>query len=162
MKFKFSPIFPVIAAVLFFLIIKFFIIDIVRVSGHSMEPAIPNGKIIFINKLSYGLRVFDRYVVQWRKPQIGEIIVVRNPMTGYPLVKRCVGNEGDYIQIQNGILFIGGKKVKTELSEEDWYYNRKLIPLGHLFVLGDNAESSVDSRFFGFLTYDNILGKVIF
>lgn len=92
-----------------------------------MAPAIASGRILFVNKLAYGLRFpwSKGYTLRWSYPKIGEIVVFSTPQ-GTIAVKRCV-------QIQN---------------------NKYII------VLGENSEVSYDSRNYGPISADFILGRV--
>jgi signal peptidase I len=65
--------------------------DVARVDGHSMEPTLLPGQVIFINRLAYGLQApfFPGYLIRWSRPSSGEIIVFLDPVTGRFAVKRC-------------------------------------------------------------------------
>jgi len=93
-----------------------------------MEPAISNGTVLIVNRLKYGLRMpwQQKYLVNWAKPQPGEVVVFYTP-TGELAVKRC-----------------------TALTEWDSF-----------FLEGDNENASYDSRSYGPVHVDNIIGKVL-
>jgi signal peptidase I len=105
-----SPFFFVFVAVVIFLFLKIFFIDVLLVNGHSMEPILSPGKIVFVNRLAYGLAIpfTDIYAITWGKPRRNDIIVLKSPIDGTKLIKRCVAEEGDTIIIKDGILYTGG------------------------------------------------------
>ncbi len=150
-------------AVIVALLLKFFVIDITRVYGHSMEPALKPGNIIVSLRAYYGLLLpySNRYVITWRKPARGEILVLQNPMEATTIVKRCIGIEGDLIRIEQGDLVVGSTRIEDEVQRTAWELNLKIVPKGHVFVVGDNAEQSVDSRSFGFVPFEQVIGRVL-
>ncbi len=86
----------------------------------SMKPTILEGDVIFINKLSYDLKIpFTTLpIVQWGNPQIGDVVVFNAPKDGIRMVKRVIGTPGDVIEMRNNHLFINNKMVKySELDE---------------------------------------------
>ncbi len=112
------------------------VVDLGRVTGRSMQPTLLDGDRILTNKLAYGLRVPGTHIVllSWGEPKRGDVVLFSSPLDGRRLVKRIVGVPGDRV---------GGEVVPTE----------------HYFVLGDNADS-VDSRTFGCVPRDRLLGRV--
>lgn len=116
-----------------------------------MHPTLNDGQLIFIWKMSY-------------TPLRGDIVVFESP-DGTELVKRVVGLQGETIQIIEGVLYINNQK-----SDEKIQYNTPssesmapvTIPLGSVFVMGDNRKFSTDSRVFGAIPYQMIKGKMIF
>lgn len=86
----------------FILIIRFFVFQMFTTIGSSMEPTIPEGSIIFVNKIVY----------KFRKPERKEIIVFRTSDKPYVyFVKRVIGKEGETIKIINGEVFINGERI---------------------------------------------------
>jgi signal peptidase I len=110
--------------------------DLGRVAGESMQPTLLDGDRILTNKLAYGLRVPGTHVflLAWKAPNQGDIVVFSSPLDGRRLVKRVVAVPGDRV----------GDDV---------------VPPEHYFVLGDNA-GSLDSRSFGCVPRERILGRV--
>ncbi len=85
-------------------------------------------------------------------------------------IKRLVGIEGDSVEIINGTIYVNDKPVVEQGFNSNYYWNRgefgeagkKIkVPANSYFVLGDNSASSQDSRYWGFVPKDNMLGKAI-
>ncbi len=101
-------------------------------------------------------------------PKRGEIISFKYPNEPSIIyVKRVIGLPGEYISINKGVLYINGKKipepyVDSTKTQQPFSQNmdKKEIPVGHVFVLGDNRDNSNDSRFWGMLPIKNITGRV--
>jgi len=162
-----SPLFLVLIALIFFLLLKVFFIDILLVNGHSMEPGLVPGKIIFVNRLAYGLAIpfADNYIVLWGKPKQNDIIVFKSPVDNMKLIKRCVAGEQNTIKIKDGILDIGGigsRKIVVGNTPFFMVFEEIRVPKNNFFVLGDNSDDSIDSRFFGFVPMNKIIGRVLF
>ena len=122
------PVKAITGALVTALVMKLFLFDFMAAEGHSMEPAILPGNIIFISKISYGLRLPGKtgYIFRWILPKKGDIVVFYTP-TGETAVKRCF-----------------------EIYEDNSFY-----------LLGDNSSNSFDSRSYGPIPMDNIVGKVL-
>jgi signal peptidase I len=118
----------ILVAFLAALLIKFFILDFMIAEGNSMVPAIKNGAILAVYKVSYGIRLpgSSTYILQWGSPKEGEVIIFYTP-AGEVAVKRC-----------------------GEILADGFYY-----------VLGDNSSQSYDSRNYGPIPKNHIIGKVL-
>ncbi|MHA1253767.1 MAG: signal peptidase I [Candidatus Helarchaeota archaeon] len=131
---------------------------------HSMEPTLMEG---------------DRFIVVTDKSLLtklnrGELIVFKSPLNGKKIyIRRIIGIEGDKITIRNKKVFINNKMLKetyvkysslkiipSTISPRD-NYGPLIIPKGTVFVLGDNRDYSVDSRYFGPVKKELIIGKPI-
>ena len=90
-------------------------------------------------------------------------------------LSRIVGLGGETIEIKDGKIYINGKVAIIEGVQDIYYYNRGkhggkhggigevvLIPKDHIFLLGDNSKSSMDSRHYGFIPEEKVVGKVVF
>ena len=159
--FPLNVIIPV--AVLVF-IVRLFFLDIMQVKGHSMEPVIVQGDILFINRLSYGIicPFIDKYIIRWNKPAIGDIIVFYNPNNGSLIVKRCIAAEYDNLLYEDGFLYIDYFDKPLYIGYSLQFKNLDKVPKEQILVLGDNLENSIDSRLFGFVKIDDIIGSVLF
>ncbi|MBA3472448.1 MAG: signal peptidase I, partial [Rubrobacter sp.] len=92
-----------------------------------------------------------------------DIIVFESVEYGVDLMKRVVGVPGDEIEVRSGILFVNGEQqevpyLNRELPD-DSSYGTKTVPPGHVFVMGDNRADSADSRIFGAVPKENIVGE---
>lgn len=133
---------------------------LVRVSGNSMYPTFKNGDILFLNKDINNIHKNDIVVFNLSKHFHSEDRA--NAEKKKFFVKRVVGVPGDYLCSVDGYLYVNGFK-------ENEYYNIKLNYEGLLsenislknkeyFVLGDNRNDSFDSRYYGYITKDDIVG----
>lgn len=157
---EFIETFVVIGAI--FALIYLFIAQPHKVSGKSMFPTFDDGDFIFTDKISYRLGQIKH----------GDIIVLKNPRNeAQDFIKRIVALPGETIKIQNSIVYVNGKPL-----------NENYLPPGNItrtgaflkegeevkagdnqyFVLGDNREHSSDSRAWGAVTKEEIIGKVFF
>jgi signal peptidase I len=161
-----SPVRTIAVALFIFAFIKIFAIDILLVDGHSMEPAYGPGHIIFVNRLAFGFLVpfSDIYLFMWSMPSRGEAVILESPMDNSKIVKRCAALPGDTLSLSGTSLVIDHNK-SFEIESEAPFFMKEgetTVPLKKIVVLGDNAGDSIDSRMFGFVSVDRVLGSVLF
>ena len=140
---------PYIIILMVIILIRTFIVTLVRVDGSSMENTLHNGEILVLNKLDKDFERFDIVVIKYNNER---------------LVKRIIGLPGEQVRYRNSQLFINGKKIKENFIEEETAnfnimelgYNR--IPKGYYFVMGDNRDNSLDSRYIGLIKKEQIQG----
>lgn len=121
-----------------------FVVNIIRVNGVSMEPALKNGSIIFTS------RIFDNI-------KCDDIVVFS--LDGTDCVKRVAATGGDKVEFKDGFVYINGIKLSNySYSGEDMVYS---ISEDELFVLGDNSKKSLDSREFGPISIDSVKSRKI-
>lgn len=133
-----------------FLIVTCFILlnfKIEIISGQSMAPTLSSGQVTIVNKN------VDKY-------QENDIVVFNTETYGV-CVKRIVGVEGDTIKITNNKVFKNNIEIPSyeNIGYEDAEYTLKN---NEYFVVGDNSRASIDSRNYGVICYDDIIGKVIY
>ena len=123
------------------LLVRCCVADLGRVAGGSMWPTLRNGDYILTNKLAYGLRLPGTHfwLGRWSEPRAGDVVVLSSPLDGRRVVKRIAAGPGD-------ALTNGGAAGAT-------------VPPGQFFVTGDGANS-VDSRAFGCVPRERIMGRV--
>ena len=141
------------------------------VDGNSMDPTLRNDQRVFVNKFVY----FDPIVLNRNlnlnfdstlNPKKGDVVVFDPPFpydaSGKQFVKRIIAVPGDTIENSSGIILVNGKPfgndfgATSEISEVP----KTLVPKGYYYVLGDNRNSSNDSRNFGFVPRTSIIGRV--
>lgn len=139
----------------------------VRVDGFSMRPTLDDGQYVLVSRLATTFGTYER----------GDIIVFRPPMVppeslyrrviGMPgeeedYIKRLIGVPGDTIRVENGSMFINGMLLdEPYIAAAPVYTGLWEVPLGHVFVLGDNRNNSSDSHQWGLLPVENILGRAV-
>lgn len=128
-----------------------------------MLPTLQPGQVIFVNRVSYGiiLPLVNSYIVRWQSPKRGDVVVLPSPNQPKILVKRCVATAGDSIHFAQGKLFVREIAVGLSGAANFKFDSAEAVPDGFIMVIGDNAENSVDSRDFGFVSVDRIIGKAI-
>ncbi|AJD90690.1 signal peptidase [Jeotgalibacillus malaysiensis] len=145
------------------LVVRIFLFSNYVVEGVSMQPTLQDGNKLVINKIGYQIGDFDRFDV---------IVFHANESEDY--VKRVIGLPGDEISYEDDQLYINGEYYKEPYLEEFRTGEGRLtgdftleeltgeseVPEGQLFVLGDNRQESLDSRIFGFIDQDSVVGKV--
>lgn len=151
-----------------------------RVEGLSMYPTLENGQHIFVSKLDYAEINTERLaglVPAWSVdegarqevlggPARGDIIVFhgRDP-AGDDLIKRVIALPGERIAIVNGRVFIDGQPLAEPYVVEPWYDTRPeiTVPARHYYVMGDNRNSSQDSRseVVGLVPRERIVGRAL-
>jgi signal peptidase I len=130
-----------------------------KMAASGMAPTLVEGEIIVASTFAY----------RNSGPQRGDIIVFSYPQDrSVAYVKRVVGLAGDTLVIESGELVVNGKLVAepyvdpaNRLRDYSLVMQSTVVPQDMLFVLGDNRDSSNDSRFWGYLPRDHVIGKVI-
>lgn len=142
-------------ALAIFLVVRSIVMNY-RVVGHSMVPTIQEGQFLLIDKLGY--KMFER-------PQRGDIVVFHPPnMAGQIYIKRVIGLPGEVVELRDGRVYVNGKPLG-----EAWQtipapaarWGPAQVGKDEVFVLGDNRPGSLDSRYFGMLTRDRIIGRAV-
>ncbi len=153
-----------------------------QIPSGSMERTLLVGDYIYINKMLYGSeidlgmgghRFYRHRFPGFRKPERGDIIVFRYPVDPRKdFIKRCVAVEGQTVAIRDKALYVNGVKQDEPyvMHEDDRVIPRSPrdnfgpleIPKGMIFMMGDNRDNSLDSRFWGPLPVDLVKGKAIF
>ena len=141
----------VFTALIFFLV-RTFLFENYRVIGRSMEPTLENDQFLVVNKLGY--RLYE--------PQRGDIIVFHERADeDRKLIKRVIGLPGEVVEIRHGEVFVDNLPLDEPYLADPGTSSQSptSIPEGHYFVLGDHRTNSSDSRSWGTLPEERILGK---
>lgn len=154
----------IIAAIICAAVFKLLLLDIVRVEGHSMEPTLRPGQVIYVSRLAFGLQLplVGGYLVRWGAPRDGDVVLFRNPLDGVLVVKRCVGVQGDPVSVENRVLRVDATRLRLTAREAARFAGVRSVPTGTVFAAGDNPSISEDSRIYGFISVDRLQGKVMF
>ena len=142
----------VLPAILIALLIQLFLAQTTRIESYSMEPTLYEEQRLVIEKISYRLRL----------PERGEIVVLHPQDDGtVPLIKRVVGLPGETIAIHDDQVFIDGNPLEEPYLRvvTHGYYPPTLIPADAIFVMGDNRDRSRDSRMFGTVPLEDLVGR---
>jgi signal peptidase I len=146
----------VIPAVAIALVINLFLAQATQVLGQSMEPNLHSAQRVVVEKVTY--RFFHG-------PRRGDIVVIDLPEQPEMLIKRVVGLPGETLEVRNGQVYLEGEQL-----DEPWAvkpgsrhsYGPQVIPPLHVFVLGDNRGASNDSRSFGPVPIEHVVGQAWF
>ncbi len=139
--------------------IRYFLVQPFYVKGASMEPSYYDHEYLIIDELSYRLR----------DPMRGEVVVFRYPLDPSQFfIKRIVGLPGETVEINNGHVTIyneehpNGETLEEEYLHPEVTAGKKMVTLGaeEYYVLGDNRDESLDSRKFGSITQEEVIGRV--
>jgi signal peptidase I len=141
----------IVPAIIVALLINIFLAQATRVYGQSMEPNLEPNQRLVVEKLSYRLHA----------PRRGDVVVLRVHDQSELLIKRVIGLPGDTVEIRQGRVFVNGEELDEPYLAHltSGTYPSTYIPPLHVFVLGDNRGFSNDSRSFGMISIDNILGR---
>ena len=147
-----------VPAVVIALVINVLLAQATRVYGQSMEPNLHTDQRLVVEKLSYN------HWLHLRGPHRGDVVVFRISPHSDLLIKRVVGLPGDRVEIRGGRVFINGELLDEPYLSQPTYgdYGPMDVPPLHLFVLGDNRGFSNDSRAFGPLPLDSVIGRAWF
>ena len=179
----------IIIAVILAFTIRVFVVQAFKIPSGSMIPTLLIGDHILVSKLTYGLQwptdcefklsfppltcYSSTMMMDFGTPQRGDIIVFRYPEDEEKdFIKRIIGLPGDTIAIRNKIVYINDHPLRDEgytqridpgiidgrINPRDNFGPIK-VPQGSYFVMGDNRDQSLDSRFWGFVKTDKIKGK---
>ncbi len=142
----------IIALVIFFAI--YFMVQSFVIEQTSMEPNLHPGQHVLVNKTAYWFN---------RNPHRGDVVVAHHPTTSEDVVKRVIGLPGDTVEVKrDGTVYINGNLL-LEPYIESLHLNSVggtwSVPEGHYFLMGDNRNVSVDSRSWGPVPRNKIIGK---
>lgn len=139
-----------------------FIMSPQEISGQSMYPTFENGEYILTNKIEYKLH----------QPVRGDVVVFKSPKNkDIDYIKRIIGIPGDQVSLIEGKYHLNGVALNETYLPENLYTfagsflkegQSITVPPGYYFVSGDNRPHSLDSREFGVVPLEDIIGKALF
>jgi len=139
--------------------VTFFVVpmaaQVIRVQGDSMMPTLQNGQLVLVNRLAY----------QVGAVQHGDVVVFKSPdNSGIVLIKRIIALPGERISINKGIISVNEERIVEPYVTEpgSTQSGQMVMKDGTVFVLGDHRLVSNDSRDWGALPVENIIGRVEF
>lgn len=138
------------------LVIRTFVAEARWIPSESMLPTLKVGDRLIIDKVSYHISGIKR----------GDIIVFKAPPSSNldeTLIKRVIGLPGDTVAIKNGLVYINNQPLNEpyELEKPRGDYKTITVPENSFFVMGDNRNNSYDSRFWGVVPEELIIGKAV-
>jgi signal peptidase I len=144
----------ILPAVVIALLIHLFLAQATRVYGSSMQPNLRTNERLVVEKLSY----------RFHAPERGDIVVLRDPDGGPDLlIKRVIGLPGERVTVAEGRVYVDGVALDepylnqaTNGSGRSWF-----VPPLNVFVMGDNRGASRDSRVFGPVPLDSLVGRAV-
>ncbi len=180
-KSTFREFFELIAeTAVFVFFVMTFVVQAFQIPTGSMEPSLLVGDFLLVNKMVYYNPVFlvEKWMLPRKEIKRYDIVVFKYPKElRKDFVKRVIALEGEKIEIKDKQVYIDdvpiadSYKVHADSQVRGksgyYYYNDNIrdnygpvfVPPDHCFVMGDNRDNSQDSRYWGFLSLDNIKGK---
>jgi signal peptidase I len=153
---KLRPILVAVGVVCLVLVGLRIVAEPMRVSSDSMKPTYSTGDEILVQK--FGARARD--------PVRGDIVVVHSPVSGDLVIKRVAALGGQTVEIADGVLRVDGRAVPEPYIDRaevvGTYFGPMKVPAGTVFLLGDQRFGSVDSRSFGPVPVESVVGRVVF
>ena len=145
-----------------FVVVYLFLMQPHQVKGSSMFPTFKDGEYVLTDKVTY----------RTRAPQYGDVIVFKAPLNeNFDFIKRVIGVPGDRVMVQDGKVFVNGNLLpETYLPTEyrtapgQFLLNgvEYVVPAGSVLAFGDNRDHSSDSRDWGPVPDQNIIGRAFF
>jgi len=174
----------ILVAVIIALFVRSIFIQAYKIPSGSMEPTLLIGDHLLVNRLSYVVKVpyFDNVIYTLGKPKRGDIIVFRYPENvKVDYIKRVIATEGDTIEIKNKVIYINGVKMTDSWGHYDNQppeprnpfiektfgrhvkdnFGPYTVPKDAVFAMGDNRDNSADSRFWGPVRKEHLVGKAL-
>jgi signal peptidase I len=165
----------IIAAIIAFFV-RSFVIQAFKIPSSSMEPTLLIGDHLLVNRLSYVMKIpfTDKVIFSLGDPKKNDVIVFRYPVEpDKDFIKRVIATPGDTVEIKDKVIYVNGTRI-----DDKWgYYSDTLIlpqnvnprdnfgplkvPKDAYFVMGDNRDRSLDSRFWGIVPKDNLVGRAL-
>lgn len=166
----------IIIAILIAVVVRTLIVQAYKIPSPSMVPTLLVGDHLLVNKFIYGVKIplLRRTIIPVTDPKRGDIIVFIYPQDrSKDFIKRVIGVGGDKIEIRNKKIWINDRPYQDAVgiySDPVSYpaivqprdnFGPVTVPKNALFVMGDNRDQSLDSRFWGFVKLKDVEGKAV-
>ncbi len=164
----------ILAALLIAAFIISFVVQAFKIPSGSMLPTLLIGDHLLVNKFIYGVKIplLRKTIIPITDPQRGDIVVFIYPQDrSKDFIKRVIGTAGDKIEMKKKKLFLNDQAYTdtfgvytdasiypAEMQPRD-NFGPVIVPKNSLFVMGDNRDHSLDSRFWGFVDLRDVQGK---
>jgi len=151
-----------------------FVVQALKIPSGSMIPTLLVGDHLFVNKFIYGVKIpyFRKTIIPVTDPKRSDVVVFIYPQDrSKDFIKRVIGIAGDKIEMKNKKLFINEQAYADPYGVYDDQtiypaeaqprdnFGPVIVPDHSLFVMGDNRDHSLDSRFWGFVDLKDVQGK---
>jgi len=165
---------------IFVFFVMTFVVQAFQIPTGSMEDTLLIGDFLLVNKFAYSEPVLplEDIILPNKELEKGDIVVFKYPKElSKDFVKRLIAVEGDKVEIIDKQVYVNDKPIMEEYKvhkheqvysrEDNFHYDDYIrdnfgpvtVPAGHCFVMGDNRDNSMDSRYWGFLPLKNIKGR---
>jgi signal peptidase I len=154
-----------VVAIAVALLIQAFLVKPYRIPSESMEDTLLIGDRVLVDRITW----------RFSDPERQDIVVFHPPFEGPVLIKRIIGMPGDEVSLEDGAVYVNGKKLDEPYVREvngeavpsepfdnglPWSLQQPYtVPAGNYFVMGDNRIDSGDSREFGPVPRGQLVGK---
>lgn len=166
----------IIIAILIAVVVRTLVVQAYKIPSQSMAPTLLVGDHLLVNKFIYGVKIplLRRTIIPVTDPKRGDIVVFIYPQDrSKDFIKRVIGVGGDKIEIRNKKIWINDQPHEDAVgvySDPICYpaivqprdnFGPATVPRNSLFVMGDNRDQSLDSRFWGFVELKDVEGKAM-
>jgi signal peptidase I len=142
-----------VALIAALVLVRIFVAEPFRIPSESMEPTLRPGDQALVSKLS------------GHDPERGQLVALHSPRGGQILIKRVVAVGGDTVGLEDGVLVVNRRKVSEPFVDhkaiDSVYFGPVKVRPGTVFVMGDNRANSEDSRDFGAVRTNRIIGRAV-
>ena len=159
----------IIIALAIALVVRTFVVQAFKIPSESMKPTLLVGDHILVNKFIYGFRIpwIGKRVFPFTMPRRGDVIVFIFPQDrSKDFIKRVIGLPGDKVEVKGREIYINDQRIDDPWGvyvPDDFisykHCGPETVPPQSLFVMGDNRNNSQDSRYWGYVPLDDVLGK---
>jgi signal peptidase I len=161
-------------AVVLALFIRSFVVQAFKIPSGSMKDTLYVGDHILVNKFLFGVAIpfTDIHILPLRKPERLDVVVFKYPEDETKdFIKRVIGVPGDTVEVRNKMVYVNDVPLMESyaIHTQDNIYPADIqprdnfgpvtVPKGSYFMMGDNRDQSLDSRFWGFVKLNKIEGK---